>query len=523
MQITVTNIKLASSLDEASLISYLVNKYKISKLISGKLIKKSLDVRDKNKPFYLYHAILEIDKPYPKIRDKNVLWNTNYQDELIIPKINSKEKIIVVGFGPAGMFLSLILARAGLKPIIFERGSVVEKRVKDIDNYFKNGIFDVNSNVCFGEGGAGTFSDGKLTTNINDKRIKFILKTFIKYGAKESIYYDGYPHVGTDKLQIAVKGIREEIISLGGTFYFDTYVKDVKSGVITYEKDNQVFSLESKYIILAIGHSAKNTYKMLYKNGFNLEPKPFSMGVRIEHLQSKINAIQYGVNSNIHDPATYKFAVHLKNRDVYSFCMCPGGYVVASNSDLCEIVTNGMSYEARDGINANSALLVNVKVEDYYKSSPLDGIDYQASFEKACYSLTNSFKAPINLLKEFLRDEVASNYRSVIPTYPNGYVFSSFKDLLPDYVIESLKEAIISINKKMPGFLDDDAVLTAIESRSSSPVRIVRNAEYMTNILGVYPIGEGSGYAGGITSSALDGIKCAFKIIEKISGEKYES
>ena len=279
--------------------------------------------------------------------------------------------------------------------------------------------------------------------------------------------------------------------------------------------EDSLTSYKSSHIILAIGHSAKDTYEMLYKAGFNLEPKAFSMGVRIEHLQSKINKMQYG-SLDYSYAAPYKAAVHLDTRDVYTFCMC---YVVASNSDFGEVVTNGMSYSARNGLNSNSALLVNVKVEDYYVNSPLDGIYFQQKYERACYELTNSYNGPTNLVEEFMRDEVATEFRSVKPTYPCGTVFTSFKGLLPDFVIEALKDGIKEIDKRMKGFNDGDAILTAVESRSSSPVRILRDKEYKSNKENVYPIGEGAGYAGGITSSALDGIKCALSIIEKLKGE----
>ena len=415
------------------------------------------------------------------------------------------------------MFCAYILALANLKPIIFEQGKMVKDREKDIELFFNENILNEDSNICFGEGGAGTFSDGKLNTSLSDSRIKFILKSFVKFGAKESLYYDNLPHVGTDKLRICMENMRNEIISLGGEFHFSSKVIDVRSNYIKVIEDGNTQEYYSSHIIIAIGHSAKDTYEMLHKNGFILEPKPFSMGARIEHLQKNINDMQYGLNSNIHDAASYKAAVHLPTRDVYTFCMCPGGYVVGSSTKKNTIVTNGMSYEARDGVNANSAVLVNVKVEDFFKGHPLDGLYFQESVEKACYDLTNSYKAPVNLLKEFLNDEVATEFRSVLPTYSNKTVFASFKNILPDFIIEGLKDGIVEINKRLKGFLDDDAILTIVESRSSSPVRILRT-NYMSNITGVYPIGEGAGYAGGITSSALDGIKCALFIIEDISG-----
>lgn len=522
MQITIFDIKLVDNLTEQEIIEYSYKKYKINfnSIISAKLVKKSLDLREKNKPLYVYQIVMELNETERKnkfLHNKKIKFDTSYSDEISIPRLENAPRPLIVGSGPAGLFCAYIMAKANMRPIIFEQGSMVNKRIKDVELFFNENILNENSNICFGEGGAGTFSDGKLTTNLNDARIKFILKTFVQFGAKESVYYDNLPHVGTDKLRLCMINMREEIIKLGGEFHFDSKVVNVKSNLIDVMESNTLKSYSSPYIILAIGHSAKDTYEMLYKNGFNLSPKPFSIGARIEHLQKDINDMQYGVNSNIHDAASYKVAVHLKERDVYTFCMCPGGYVVASSSKKNTVVTNGMSYEARDGVNANSALLVNIKVEDFYINSPLDGLYFQERIEKACYEYSNSYKAPCNLLKEFLSNEVANGFRSIKPTYSNGTVFASFDSLLPDFVIDSLKEGIIEINKKLKGFLDDDAILTIVESRSSSPVRIVRE-NYESNIKGVYPIGEGAGYAGGITSSALDGIKCAQKIIEDIFG-----
>ena len=523
MQITILDIKSKESLTEQKLYKLVVNKYKIdvNNINSFKLVKKSLDLRKKDDPIYLYQVVLEVSEKELKnksLKAKNIRLNTSFSDEIVVPKLISTIRPIVVGSGPAGMFCAYILAKANLRPLIFEQGSMVDKRIMDIEKFFNEDILNPMSNVCFGEGGAGTFSDGKLTTNLNDPKIKFILKTFVKYGAKESVYYDNMPHVGTDKLRICMKNMREDIINMGGEFFFDSKVINVISNEITVKNDEIITKYESPYIILGIGHSAKTTYEMLYKNGFNLEPKAFSIGGRIEHLQKNINDIQYGLNSNIKDSATYKAAVHLPYRDVYTFCMCPGGYVVGSQSEYNTIVTNGMSYEARDGVNSNSALLVNIKVDDFYKGNPLDGLYFQEKIERACYEYSNSYKAPCNLVKEFLAGDVATHFRSVKPTYPNKTVFASFDNLLPDYVLMALKDGIIEINKKIKGFLDDDAVITIVESRSSSPVRILRE-NYESNIKGVFPIGEGAGYAGGITSSALDGIKCALKIIELIGGE----
>ena len=522
MQITILDIKLKENLTEHDILSFVYKKYNIKtkNIIDGKLVKKSLDLRVKNDPYYIYQVVLELKKEErnnPKLHNKHVKFDTTYSDTIDVKKIKYNQRPLIVGAGPAGLFCAYILAMANLKPIVFEQGKMVKDREKDIELFFNENILNEDSNICFGEGGAGTFSDGKLNTSLSDPRIKFILKTFVKFGAKESLYYDNMPHVGTDKLRICMENMRNEIISLGGDFHFNSKVIDVKSNYIKVKENDELLEYSSSHIILAIGHSAKETFQMLYKNGFNLEPKAFSMGARIEHLQKNINDMQYGLNSNIHDAASYKAAVHLPDRDVYTFCMCPGGMVVASSTKKNTIVTNGMSYEARNMVNANSAVLVNVKISDFYIDSPLDGLYFQEKVERACYEVSNSYRAPVNLLKEFFADEVATSFRTVLPTYPNKTIFASFNNILPEFVIKGLKDGIREIAKKLKGFDDDDAILTIVESRSSSPVRILRN-EYMSNIYGVYPIGEGAGYAGGITSSALDGIKCALKIIEDICG-----
>jgi len=528
MQITIYNLKHPNDLTEQEIIDYAIAKYQIATndFMNGILVKKSLDFRDKNKPVYVYQLVFELtknSKKNKKLLNKNIEFNTKYTDELKINRVNSNIRPIVVGFGPAGMFSSYLLAKAGLKPIIFERGSTIDERILSVNKFFDSGVFEENNNVCFGEGGAGTFSDGKLNTSLSDEKIRFILKTFTHFGADSSVYYDSKPHVGTDKIREVVKNLRNEIINLGGEFHFNSLVSNVKTNKVEVLENGNVSIYHSPFIILAIGHSARETYEMLFSNGFILEPKPFSMGVRIEHLQDKINNIQYG-DFKASYAAPYKAWAHLENRDVYTFCMCPGGYVVSSNSYPKEIVTNGMSYSNRNGSNANSALLVNVKIDDYFKENPLDGLKFQEKYEKLCYNVSSSYKAPCNLLKEFMNDDVACEFRTVKPTYPNGTVFTSFDGLLPKFVIDSLKEGIKEIDKKMKGFMDDDAILTAVESRSSSPIRIKRNEFYESNISGVYPIGEGAGYAGGITSSALDGIKCALQIIKKIKEETlYES
>ncbi|MFI3252318.1 MAG: hypothetical protein R3Y60_04165 [bacterium] len=519
MQVCIREIRSSKKLNEKETKSYILLKYGLDDVDNFKLIKRSIDSRKKPKIFYLYAVVFEVKELNRKLlEEKNLTKDFNYTDEYVLPPVENPSKVVVVGFGPSGMFSALMLARSGFKPIVVERGKAVEDRTKDIENFFKGDKLDINSNVVFGEGGAGTFSDGKLTTNLKDKRIRFILKEFIKHGAKPDIYFDGNPHIGTDYLVHVVKRIREEIIELGGTFMFShtlinfNYTNSYKLTLLNNLTNKEV-EVNCDKLILGVGHSSNETYELLRDKKVELEPKPFSMGVRIEHPQSLINKVQFD-NKEIKEQAVYKLNVKACNRDIYTFCMCPGGMVVSSNNDEGTIVTNGMSYNARDLDNANSALLVNVKVEDYYKNDPLDGLYYRSKYEKLCYDYSSSYKAPINLVKEFLNGEVATKLRSVKPTYPNGYIFADLSKVLPDFVYNALREGIKLMNGRMRGFNFDDAVITAVESRSSSVVRIKRDENYQSNIPHLYPIGEGAGYAGGITSSCLDGLNVATFIIE---------
>ncbi len=513
MRYQINGIKINPKNDD--IYGYLKNKYNID-VFKYKILLKSIDARNKNDVFYLYNVMVETDK---KLAGKNITSYTPKDYELEYPKYPHEDRPIVVGFGPSGMFAGLYLARCGARPIIIERGSRVEERKKKIGDFLNNKVLNNNSNVQFGEGGAGTFSDGKLTTNVKDKLINFIMYEFYKHGAKEEILYESHPHIGTDYLEIIVKNIREEIISLGGEFYFDTKFVSVEGthvSAIDLINDKKL-SFETNHLILGIGHSAKDTIRYLYNDiNINMEPKAFSMGVRIEHKREAINYSQYGKFAKYLPSAYYKLAAHNGDgRGVYTFCMCPGGFVMASQSDDNTIVTNGMSNNDRMGDNSNSALLVDVRVSDYFKSSPLDGIDYQEKYERLAYSISGDYKAPANLVGEFLTDTVAECERSIKTSYPHGLVFTDLSKALPDYVVSGLKYGIIEFDKKLKGFNNSDAILIGIESRSSSPVRILRDENRVSSNPIIYPIGEGAGYAGGITSSALDGLKTAIKIVNE--------
>ena len=520
----VSNVKM--EIDEYNIKGIIANKLKINvnDIISYSYYKKAIDARDKNHVFYLCHFLVEFKNNVINkvIRNKDV---KNYIPYVLkTDNITTDKKVYIIGAGPSGLFASYILALNNIKSVVIERGSRVDKRIKDVDDFFNKGILNENSNLQFGEGGAGTFSDGKLTTNINDERIEFIKNTFIRFGANEDIYYLSKPHIGSDVLINVVKNMREELIKMGVEFKFDTTLIDIES--INNEikqivlKDNDTGNVDTvscDILILATGHSARDIYYMLNNNDVNLEKKPFSIGVRIEHKQEDINKAQYGEKYYKMLPAAdYKVAIHLdNNRSLYSFCMCPGGVVVASGSEKESIVTNGMSYNARDKENSNSALLVNVNVDDL-EDDLFAGIKFQEKYERLAYDIAKNYKAPCQLYGDLIDGRESSNYKSIKPSYLPGVEFTSLEKCLPEFVIDSLKKGIPLIDKKIKGFANPDALLTAPETRSSSPVRIIRDESYQTNIRGIYPCGEGSGYSSGITTSALDGIRVASKVIEGI-------
>ena len=437
----------------------------------------------------------------------------------------AEKRPVVVGFGPAGIFAALTLAESGMKPIVLERGYDCDSRTKAVDLFRNKGIFDKNSNIQFGEGGAGTFSDGKLTTGIRDVRIKHVFETFVKYGAPEEILYLGKPHIGTDVLRDVIKNMRKEIIRLGGEVIFNAKLTDIitKNGRVksaVYKRNDETLEIETDNIILAIGHSARDTFERLYKNGIAMAQKSFAMGVRIEHKQEDVNRSLYGefYNHPSLSAADYKYAVHLPNgRSLFTFCMCPGGYVVASASEEETVVTNGMSYFSRNAENANSALLVNTDPSDFGSSYELAGMEFQRRIEKAAYIAGGGeYKAPVTLVGDFLRGSIPTEFKTVKPSYIPGTKFAAPESYLPDFITDTLREGIPLIAKKADFFNDEYAVLTGPETRSSSPVRILRNETLQSQTLrGLFPCGEGAGYAGGIVSAAVDGIKCAEAVIEQ--------
>lgn len=486
------------------------------KYFSYYVLRKSIDAR-KGEVNFVYSVV--IDSSF-YMKGRNVF---PYEEPktLIIPKSQLNNRPVVVGFGPAGMFAALLLARSGAKPIVLERGKSVEKRNKDIERLKRDGVLDENSNVCYGEGGAGTFSDGKLNTGVNDERTRFVLEEFVKHGAKKDILVDALPHIGSDYLQNVVKNFREEILSLGGDILFESCLSSllVKSGRLVglkYFSEGSERAIETSHLVLAIGHSPFDTVSALVKSGLFVAPKDFSIGVRIEHLQSAINQTRY--HSFSLDPllpaASYKCVTHLKSgRALYSFCMCPGGHVMNSSTEKNTIVTNGMSNNSRSGINGNSALLVPVKISDYFRNSPLDGFVFRRAIEQSAFLKEKPYFAPVQLVGDFLNGQKGDSIKSIQPTYAPGVYFSSLDRYLPSFVSSSLKEGILALGEQLSFMADKDAVMTGFETRSSSPIRIPRDSSLQSNIAGVYPCGEGASYAGGITSAALDGIKVALAIL----------
>jgi len=496
--------------------------------------KLSIDARRKPDVRFVYTLLVSFgdDEKRPPVFRRNVSEYVAPERYVfhLPPGLCRDMSPVIVGTGPAGLFAALCLAEIGLKCIILERGQPVDRRISDVNRFWSGGGFDASSNVQFGEGGAGTFSDGKLTTGISDKRIRFVLEQLVRFGAPDDILYLSKPHIGTDNLRRIVKSMRKHLTELGCDFRFGHRLKDVtiSDGALrelVVESGGATYTIASNMLILAPGNSARDTFEMLFRRGFRLKPKGFSVGVRIEHLQSDVDFAQYGDCTVLRQklPASdYKMVSHIEHgRSVYTFCVCPGGHVVAAASELGGVVTNGMSEYSRDGENCNGALLVTVTPDDY-GYGPLDGMEFQRKLEQAAFSAGGgNYHAPAQLVGDFLEKRAHSGReKDVAPTYLPGVKFCNLWDVLPEFVCESLRSALSEFSGRVGVFSNPGAVMTAVETRSSCPVRIEREDYETVNIRGIFPCGEGSGYAGGIISSAVDGVKCAEIISLRLSKHK---
>ena len=492
-----------------------------AEITEAKLVRRSLDARKKDDIHYVCSLAVAVRGGEEKLLRRAGV-SLYAEKEYPIPQAESLERPVVVGFGPAGMFASLLLAYAGARPIVLERGGDVDTRRAAVERFRAGGALDTENNVQFGEGGAGTFSDGKLNTGTHDSRIAWVLRQLYEHGAQEQILYDAKPHIGTDVLAGVVKAIREDVIVHGGEIRFFSRLEglEIENGIL---RGARVASPEGDYLlpcsrlILAIGHSARDSFAMLRALGVPMERKPFSMGVRIEHSQSAIDRAQYGRERGEDlPPADYALSVHLPDGEsAYTFCMCPGGEVFAAASEAGGVVTNGMSFSRRDGENANAALLVTLRPEDFPTEDLFAGMEWQRQLERAAYACGGgNYLAPAQLVGDFLAGRPSAGARSVQPSYRPGVVWGELREVLPDKITSVLARAIPEFAKKLRGFDEPDAVLTAPETRSSSPVRILRGAELSSPaVRGLYPCGEGAGYAGGITSAAVDGLRCAEAVL----------
>ncbi len=486
------------------------------------IIKKSIDARDKTKIKLVYSVSFSLEQRASNYHLPAEIKLCEDETPFVLKrgKVLQKNRPIVIGTGPAGLFCAYFLTEYGFRPIVLERGSSIEQRAEEVKLFFETGKLSPDSNIQFGEGGAGTFSDGKLVTRINDPRCDEVLKIFHRFGAPDEILYEAKPHIGTDKLQQIVKNMRLYMAERGAEFHFNTTVTSfhISNGSIQGVQTDKEEIYESDLVILAVGHSARDMYEYLAKSSIAMEKKPFSVGFRIEHRQEFLNRAQYGVfwNHPQLKAADYQLSYRKGNRGCYSFCMCPGGVVVASQSEVDTVVTNGMSEYKRDGENCNSAIVASVLSEDL-EPDLLSGVRFQRLLEQKAFLYGGrSYAAPVQLAKDFCNHQISTGFLDVKPTYPVGTQFAPLHELFPTTVRDMLEDGLTAFDRKIKGFSTQSAVLTGVETRTSAPLRILRNPETLesVSVKGLYPTGEGAGYAGGITSAAVDGIRVASVIIE---------
>lgn len=507
----IDDVKLNIFRDESELISVVKSKYK-KPIKFLKIIKKSLDARDKNNIRWVYSVAVSSD---------------NYEDkEVLRPKVKVPVKVAVIGSGPAGLMCAIRLVELGFKPTVFERGQSVEERKNTVNDFFRNKRLNPECNIQFGEGGAGTFSDGKLNTQTKDGLNRDVLKTFVKFGAPAEILYLNKPHIGSDVLYDVLRNMRKYIIDNGGNFHFngkfvgfeekDNNINSIK---ILDVKENKEEIYEFDEVVLTVGHSARDTFEMLYNGGVAMENKDFAVGVRIEHSQKEIGLAQYGKFYQNLPTADYKLVSHAHERTVFTFCMCPGGFVIPAASEHGGVVVNGMSNYKRDGNNANSALMVQMRKSDFGADDLFAGMRFQRKVERLAYEVGGSnYCAPVQLYGDFAKNRISTSFKSVMPTYAAGTTFAPLSEVLPDVCVKALQAAIPDMDKRLKGFANPDAILTGVETRFSSPVKILRDKNCVSiSFNNLYPCGEGSGYSGGITSSAADGLKVAEILYNKYS------
>lgn len=493
------------------------------KLLEYRIVKQSIDAREKNNLRYIYTVDVSLpqeEKIVRRSKNKNVSIVTEKNYHLPHGK-EMEQPPVIVGTGPAGLFCGLLLARSGCHPILIERGEPVENRVRSIEQFWKTNVLQEDSNVQFGEGGAGTFSDGKLNTGVKDKfgRNRFVLETFVEYGAPPEILYQNKPHIGTDKLREVIRNMRQAIVDLGGQVRFETKLTDIfiEKGTVTGIEVNGQEHIRCNRVVLALGHSARDTFFMLYQKGIAMIQKSFAIGLRVEHPAAMIHSAQYGMSkeAGLLPTADYKLVHHSRSgRGVYSFCMCPGGFVVNASSEKGRLVVNGMSNYRRDEINSNSAIVVTIDPKDFQDTHPLAGIGFQRLWEEKAYEAGRG-NIPVQLLEDLRNNRESRQLGDVVPNCKGNYILTDLHGCLPEEVLNDILEGMEAFGKKIKGFDRPDAIFSGVETRTSSPVRMPRDEKFQCNIQGIYPCGEGAGYAGGITSAAIDGIKVAEAIISE--------